>query len=500
MMDYNENEKKTEMVDEDQLSSGTIKENTEVIDESCNEVKAAEFSNEGLNGEDIIQSSEETMNIDEAEQLSEKETSMAEVTQPTEENLNEEEASASKDESSNAPITPIVPEVKSRKPHNFKKYVALVLVSSLISGSLVGGGLYYGFSKQLEKQNAALESLSTLSTVSKKNTASSAAVTTADYTGQSTVTKIAKEVGPSIVGIRMTVKTNQRSFYYNNGSSEAEGSGIIISKDGYIMTNYHVVQYADPNASTSSNTTLEVFLSDGTQAKAKFIGGDSETDLAVIKVDLDNLPVATLGDSSTLQVGELAVAIGNPLGLEFAGSVTTGVISALNRTIQSADTTQNLIQTDAAINPGNSGGALLNSNGEVIGINSAKISETGVEGLGFAIPINDAKPIINQLMMFGYVKGRPFIGISGQNVTEVLARTYNIPIGVYVTQVSQGSGAANAGIQQGDVLTAINGKAVSTMEEVNTIKKQYKPGDTLTVTVVRNGKTLNLKLTLSEQR
>lgn len=396
-------------------------------------------------------------------------------------------------------IAPIIPRVRAKKQHNFKKYVSIALISSFISSSLVGGGLYYGFSKQLEKQNAALESFSNLSTVSSKYNNSSAAVTTTDYTRQTAVTKIAKEVGPSIVGIRMTVNTRQRSFY-NSGSAKEEGSGIIISKDGYIMTNYHVVQYADPKASTSGSTTLEVFLSNGTQSKAKFIGGDSETDLAVIKVDLNNLPVAKLGDSSTLQVGELAVAIGNPLGLEFAGSVTTGVISALNRTIQSADTTQNLIQTDAAINPGNSGGALLNADGEVIGINSAKISETGVEGLGFAIPINDAKPIVNQLIMFGYVKGRPFIGISGQDITEVLSQTYNLPVGVYITQVSQGSGAAKAGIQAGDILTAINGKQISTMQEVNAVKKQHKPGDTITVTVVRDGKTLSLKLTLSEQR
>jgi serine protease Do len=387
----------------------------------------------------------------------------------------------------------------SKKHHNFKTYVSLILVSSIISGSLVGGGLYLGFSNQLKKQNDAIEKLSAISTIGNSSVTTSAAVKKADYTGQSTVTKIAKEVGPSIVGIRMTVNSNQRSFY-NSGMSEAEGSGIIISKDGYIMTNYHVVQYADPKASTSANTTLEVFLSDKTQAKAKFIGGDSETDLAVIKVDLNNLPVATLGDSSTLEVGELAVAIGNPLGMEFAGSVTTGVVSALNRTIQSADITQSLIQTDAAINPGNSGGALLDSNGEVIGINSAKISETGVEGLGFAIPINDAKPIINQLMMFGYVKGRPFIGISGQDVTDTISKTYNLPIGIYITQVSQGSGAAAAGIKTGDVLTAVNGKAVATMDELNTVKKQYKPGDTVTITVVRNGKTLSIKLTFSEQR
>ncbi len=401
-------------------------------------------------------------------------------------------------ESENIPAV-IPSRTKKRREHNFKKYIAVALISSIMSGSLVGGGLYYSFSKQLEKQNASLETLSTLSTLS-NNSNPGTAVVTADYSNASVVTKIAREVGPSIVGIRMTIKTNQRSFFSSSGLSSGEGSGIIISKDGYIMTNYHVVQYADPKLVAGSNTTLEVFLSDGTQAKAKFIGGDKETDLAVIKVELNNLPVAVLGDSSKLQVGELAVAIGNPLGLEFAGSVTTGVISALNRSIQSADTTQNLIQTDAAINPGNSGGALLNSRGEVIGINSAKISEEGVEGLGFAIPVNDAKPIINQLMMFGYVKGRPLFGISGQDVTETISRAYGLPLGIYVAEVSSGSGAANAGINVGDVLTSIDGKEVKTMKDLNTIKKNYKPGDTVTVTVVRNGKALNLRLTFTEQR
>lgn len=468
MKDYNEiyenkeRELKTEMIDNGQPTSGTIKEVTQTVDESCNVGEVSEFTNESLEEKEILVSKEEILNLEKGQQLTNKETNSDESSQP-----------ALEGES----IPPISSRARGQKPHNFRKYVSLVLVSSIISGSLVGGGLYYGFSKQLEKQNAAIESLSAFSTVI-KNTDTANVVKT-DYTSQSTVTKIAKEVGPSIVGIRMTLNSGQRSFY-NSGLSSGEGSGIIISKDGYIMTNYHVVQYADPKASTSANTTLEVFLSDGTQAKAKFIGGDSETDLAVIKVELNNLPVATLGDSSTLQVGELAVAIGNPLGLEFAGSVTTGVISALNRTIQSSDSIQNLIQTDAAINPGNSGGALLNSNGEVIGINSAKISEEGVEGLGFAIPINDAKPIINQLMMFGYVTGRPFIGISGQDVTETISRAYNLPLGIYVVEVTNESGAEKADIQAGDVLTAIDSKKVTTMEELDTIKKEYKPGDTVT--------------------
>ena len=264
------------------------------------------------------------------------------------------------------------------------------------------------------------------------------------------------------------------------------------------MTNYHVVQYADSKNGSSGNTVLEVFLPDKRQAKAKFIGGDAVTDLAVIKIDLTNLPVAELGDSSKLEVGETAVAIGNPLGMEFAGSVTVGVISALNRTIENE--ALSLIQTDAAINPGNSGGALVNSQGQVIGINSAKISDTGVEGLGFAIPINEAKPVINQLELFGYVKGRPFIGISGQDITDAISQVYDLPVGIYVTDVTAGSGAEKAGIIRGDVLTGMDGKTVKSTSDLDTIKLGHKAGDTVNVTIVRDGVKKTLKLTFTEEK
>ena len=297
---------------------------------------------------------------------------------------------------------------KKRKTRGFIKAAIVVLLCCLVTGFTVGGSVYLKLSERIDELELVIADLNkgdifsgdigfTLEDV----------LLTADG-NSSTVTKIAKRVGPSIVGIRM-VTLSPRNWYYGDAMSQSkyEGSGIIIDSKGYIMTNYHVVQYADPKNSISKNTTLEVFLSDGRQAMAKFIGGDQKSDLAVIKIDLKNLPVAEFGDSDALEVGELAVAIGNPLGLEFQGSVTVGVISALNRTISIDDRTLNLIQTDAAINPGNSGGALLNSKGEVIGINTAKISLSGVEGLGFAIPINEAKPIVDQLIMFGYVKGRP---------------------------------------------------------------------------------------------
>ncbi len=376
-------------------------------------------------------------------------------------------------------------------------YICLMLITSLVTSAAVGGALYSKFSGELEEiKNTASASISDVTNVS--NAAGSIAANNVLSQGSS-VTSIAKKASPSIVGIRMTV-VNQSGRFYDTQASAGEGSGVIISKDGYIMTNYHVVSYADPKNERSRSTTLEVFLPDKRQAEAEFIGGDSQNDLAVIKINLDNITPADLGDSSELQVGELAVAIGNPLGMDFMGSVTAGVISALDRTITIDDKTLGLIQTDAAINPGNSGGALLNSQGKVIGINTAKISVSGVEGLGFAIPINTAKPIVDQLIMFGYVKGRPMIGIAGNEITEVFSQIYNIPVGIYITEVSPGSGAYNAGLKKGDVLVSLAGQEVKTMKDVDTIKKLYKAGDTVDIVIMREGKKHSLKLTFSEEQ
>ena len=314
----------------------------------------------------------------------------------------------------------------------------------------------------------------------------------------SSVTDIAAMAGPSVVGIRMTVATNTRRYQASQPSSE--GSGIVLSSDGYIVTNHHVVSYADPANAYSKATTLEVFLPDGRSAKAEYVGGDSENDLAVLKIPMTGLNAAELGTSANLKVGELAVAIGNPLGMEFAGSVTVGVVSALNRKLDGEETSINLIQTDAAINPGNSGGALVNSQGQIVGINTAKISQTGVEGIGFAIAIDDAKPIISSLVAYGYVRNRPNLGIAGQDITTVMASMYDVPVGVYVTAVDEAGGAAKAGIQAGDIIVGVAGKTVETMAEINAIKKAYKAGDTVSVRLVRGTRELTLKVTFTEAK
>lgn len=393
-------------------------------------------------------------------------------------------------------------ETKVNKRTRFKVYISLVVISSVLSSAVVGGGLYWKFSGDMNKYMSSVQKLQSISVADDTATSNISNIKfskTALAKG-SAVTEIAKKVGPSIVGIRMTMANSQDRYFGDIGQSKAEGSGVIVSQDGYIMTNYHVVEYADPKNKASKNTTLEVFLPDKRQAKAKFIGGDSKNDLAIIKIDLDELPAAELGDSSQLEVGEPAIAIGNPLGMEFAGSVTVGVISALNRKVEAEDKTLNLIQTDAAINPGNSGGALVNSQGQVIGINTIKISTAGVEGLGFAISVNDAKPIIDQLMMFGYVKGRPLIGISGREVTEPIAQQYGIPVGIYIMDVTSGGGADKADIRKGDILVSLDDKEVKTMKDLEEVKKLHKAGDTVNAVVARGESKVNLRLTFSEEK
>lgn len=318
---------------------------------------------------------------------------------------------------------------------------------------------------------------------------------TADASGKTvlTVPEIANKVGPSCVGVINKAKvTAQRyydpfsgRYYYTADPNSDEmveqgsGSGIIISEDGYIVTNQHVIDGANE---------ISVVLNTGDEYTATLVGADEKSDLAVLKIDAPNLVAAELGDSEALQVGELAVAIGNPLGQEFAGTVTVGVISAVNRTMTVDNKKYNLIQTDAAINPGNSGGALVNQYGEVIGINSVKISTTGVEGIGFAISMSEAKPIIDDLMNNGYVSGRPLVGIMAKSTSS----------GLLVDSVTEGSGAQAAGIQPGDLIVKADGKVVKSVDEMNEIRDEKKAGDTMELTVIRNGEMLTVNVVLGE--
>lgn len=331
---------------------------------------------------------------------------------------------------------------------------------------------------------------------------------------------------PSVVGVSATFEYNPSSQSYNpfsefgfggfggydygygNGGSSAQkltgtGTGIVISKDGYIVTNAHVV-YDSSEYNCGEAVEVSVLFSDDSEKEAKIIAYDEETDIAVLKVEATDLTPATFGDSDDIRVGELVVAIGNPLGFDLFGSVTSGIVSGLDRQISINEKNMNLIQIDAAINAGNSGGPLVNSCGQVIGINSAKMSssysssEASIEGLGFAIPIDEAKKIIDDLINFHYVKGRPQIGINTKDVTETVSRYYNMPMGVYVAGVQEGSTAEFAGLKVGDVIIGINGEAVTNSEELNEEKNKYSAGEEITLTVTRGGEDIEIKLVLQE--
>lgn len=316
-----------------------------------------------------------------------------------------------------------------------------------------------------------------------------------------TAVGVAKKVQPSIVAITVEYSVNS-IFNRTPGTATAKGSGVIISEDGYILTNNHVVN----SSSSSSNVFYEVgeaskvtvkLYNDDTEYEGEIIGTDSQTDLAVIKIDKTGLTAAELGDSDSVQVGEFAMAIGSPLGLD--NSVTAGIVSAVNREVLDEDGNKYIaIQTDAAINSGNSGGALVNSKGQVIGINTLKLSGDGVEGVGFAIPINSTKDIYQQLIEYNKVK-RPYIGISGRDLDEKTAEANNLVVGVYVVSVEEFSAAEKAGIKAGDVIIEADEKDIETMDELNEIKNQKQIGDTMNLKINRNGQERNVTITLQEQ-
>lgn len=304
------------------------------------------------------------------------------------------------------------------------------------------------------------------------------------------VVETAKRVGPAVVGI--TSEVYDRDIFNRNVEvGQNVGSGVIFDKKGYIVTNNHVV---------GNNRQVNVALSDGQVVTGKVIGTDAVTDLAVVKIPgSDKLPVAEFGNSDSLQPGETAVAIGNPLGLEFRGTVTVGVISALNRTLDDVEQQIKLIQTDAAINPGNSGGALCTADGKVIGINSAKIAKAGVEGMGFAIPINQVKAIVSQLISNGHVT-RPYLGLYG--IDKTLAARNGISWdhngGIYVYKIADSSPLDGSDIVRGDYIMQINGKVTNSLSELRNVMMNYKPGDKVTITYEHSGHTRTAVVVLGE--
>ena len=418
------------------------------------------------------------------------------------------------------------PNKKPKKKHTGLKVAAFVLAMVLVSGGSIG--VYEGSRSSnadnsssivASNDSSAAESSTGDSSSSKKSDSSQSWIQLASTNGSMSVADIVKKVTPSVVGVQSTFSSSNGSnnnpmngyggfFGYgsqgNNGSQgmTGVGTGIIMSKDGYIVTNAHVIY--DDEYGYGEASSVQIQMSDEeTTYDARIVAYDKEADIAVLKIDADNLTPAEFGDSSSCEVGEMVVAIGNPLGLQFQNTVTCGIISALDRKVTINDNTMTLIQTDTAINNGNSGGPLINSSGQVIGINSAKMSSTysgeaTVEGIGFAIPMSEAKSIVDDLINYGYVTGRPQLGISCQDVTEAVSQAYNIPVGAYIFSVTAGGAADQAGLQPGDVITGIQDQTISTTEELNAVKNQYKAGDTITLTYVRAGETKKVDVTLAE--
>lgn len=369
-------------------------------------------------------------------------------------------------------------ERKPNRKKGFVPYIATGIISAIIGGLIMAGAAYFVLPKANTSSNKVATTVSS-SYTSDSKTGYLASTTNKDLS----IIDIAKKVSPAVVGISGTVSGTTDPFGFSTGGGESQGTGIIFSEDGYIVTNYHVIQGA---------TNIKVTLNNNKEVNAKVINYDEDNDLAVIKItDKTDIPgVAEFGDSDKIQVGELAVAIGDPTGKELQGTVTAGIVSALNRQIDVDGTKHTYIQTDAAINSGNSGGPLLNSKGEVIGINSAKESGNGLEGIGFSIPINLVKPKIQEL-----TKPLLKIGISGIEVTSDMASQYKLPVGIYVKDVESFSSAERAGVQSGDVIIKFDGQSVKTVSDLNKIKAKHKIGDTVKVEIVRNGenKTLDLK-------
>ena len=358
-------------------------------------------------------------------------------------------------------------------------YIAIGLICATLGGAAGAAGTIYVLPKTATFKESPL-----YKSMSENKNVNYGPTTLATEKDALTVSEIVKKIGPAVVGV--TTKSRVSNGFFNQQVQEGIGSGFIINEEGYILTNFHVISGAQE---------VKVILSDGKEVAAKVINYDQDNDVAVVKIT-DNVKVpgvAELGDSDSVQVGEGVVAIGNPLGKEFLGTVTNGIVSALNRDIDIENKKLNLIQTNAAINPGNSGGPLVNSRGQVIGINTAKIGAQGVEGIGFSIPINQVKGRLESL-------SKPIlkVGISAREITEEMAKANKVPVGVYILEVQEFSPAEKAGVRPGDIITKFDGEKVKTVGEINQIKGKHKAGDTVKVEIVRDGKTKTLDLTLTE--
>ena len=383
-----------------------------------------------------------------------------------------------------APAAPKKPKKNAGKA--VKSIVALVLAAAMgFMGGFVGAR-FGGNNKVIIQQVERSSSSSADSESAAEGTTVSSGMTTA---------QVAKTVSPSVVVITTEqVVYSQWSWYGQSQVESGAGSGVIISSDGYILTCAHVV-------SGASNITVSIGDKD---YPATLVGEDTTSDIAVVKVDATGLTPATVGNSDNLKVGESVMAVGNPLG-ELGGTVTSGIVSALNRSVSiqgsSSVNTMSLIQMDASVSPGNSGGGLFNMNGELVGIVNAKSSDSDAEGLGFAIPVNDAVKVAQELLENGYVTGRPYLGISYYAVTDAqtAAQLGVNAYGVYIVEVVKGGPADKAGLQAGDRIVSVDGSEVATQSDLGTLMQDHKAGDTIEITVARGGQMQTVSVTLGEK-
>ena len=390
---------------------------------------------------------------------------------------------------------------KPKKNSNFGRTIVVPFISGVVGCAVVLGTCFGVTSIREQILGTDGSSSSSSSSSESKNIGTVDQVSLSNYSD--TAVYAANKILPSIVGIKIEYNvTSMFSMFGNTQSSTATatGSGIIISEDGYILTNNHVVSSSESESyyqvSEATKVTVTLF-DDETEYEAKIVGTDEETDLAVIKIEKTGLTKAEFADSDSIKVGEFAMAVGSPLGLQ--SSVTCGIVSAVNREVTDTDgKTYTLIQTDAAINAGNSGGALVNSEGKVIGVNTLKLTGQDVEGMGFAIPINSTTDISSQLIEFSKVR-RPYIGITGMDLDAETAKKNNLVEGIYVKDVETFSAGEKAGIKIGDVIVKADGKDIKTMDELNEIKNSHSIGDELKVTVNRDGQEKELTITLGEQ-
>ena len=382
----------------------------------------------------------------------------------------------------------VSPEERPRKKQSFFKSTAAKVIAIVLACDIIGTGCGFG--------GAALYRSSTRQTVTlQQSDRAPVTVSVKQVDGQTKMepAEVYASTVNSVVSINTTATAGTNIFGQTVETASA-GSGFIISSDGYIVTNYHVVKGA---------TSVKVTLYSGDTYDATVIGGDSDYDVAVIKINASGLPAVTLGNSADVNVGDTVLAIGNPLG-ELTFSMSQGIVSCCDRAINVDGTPFNMIQVDASINPGNSGGPLVNLYGEVVGIVSAKYSSysnTTVEGLGFAIPISDVQAIITDIIENGQVTGKAYLAIKAGTMTEQMAAQYDIDIteGVFVYSTESGGAGEKAGLQLGDVITKLNDTAITSMTDLTMAKKSYKAGDTVTLTVYRGGEYITLELTFDQQ-